>query len=107
MATVPLVRATSIAGVPIAASPTGEAAPPDATINQSGPVTVAVEAKNIPPGTVVQLRIISEAVPDFVVNSTPLTGTSPTFTTATASVTFPPGFSRGYIRATWNPPQTP
>jgi hypothetical protein len=99
----PVVRVTSIAGVPIAASPTGEAATPDATINQTGPVTVAVEAKNIPPGTVVQVRIMSEAVPDFVVNAAPLQGTLE-FSTTTANVTFPPGFSRGLVRATWSPP---
>jgi hypothetical protein len=99
----PSVRVTSIAGIAIAASPTGEAATPDATINQSGPVAVTIEAKNIPAGTVVQLRILSEAVPDFVVNAAPLQGTLE-FSTATASVTFPPGFSRGLVRATWNPP---
>jgi hypothetical protein len=102
-AAMPVVRVTSIAGVPIAASPTGDAATPDATINQTGPVTVAVEAKNIPPGTVVQVRIMSEAVPDFVVNAAPLQGTLE-FSTATANVTFPPGFSRGLVRATWSPP---
>jgi hypothetical protein len=99
----PSVRVTSIAGIAIAPSPTGETAAPDATINQSGPVAVTIEAKNIPPGTVVQLRILSEAVQYFVVNAAPLQGTLE-FSTATASVTFPPGFSRGLVRATWNPP---
>jgi hypothetical protein len=99
----PAVRVTSIGGVPVSASPTGEAATPDATINQSGPVTVAIEAKNIPLGTVVQVRVMSEAVADFVVDSTSLAGTLQ-LSTATAAVTFPPGFSRGLIRATWTPP---
>lgn len=102
----PSVRVTSIAGIAIAASPTGEAATPDATINQAGPVTVAIEAKNVPPGTIVQVRIISEAIPDFVVDAAPLQGTLAS-STAIANVTFPPGFSRGLIRATWNPTQTP
>ena len=102
-AAMPVVRVTSIAGVLIAASATGEAATPDAIFNQSGPVPVTIEAHNIPVGTVVQVRIMSEAVPDFVVNSTPLAGTSQ-LSTATASVTFPPGFSRGLVRATWSPP---
>jgi hypothetical protein len=99
----PAVRVTSIAGIPVAAAPTGEAATPDATINQSGSVTVAIEAKNIPLGTVVQVRVMSEAVADFVVECTPLAGTLQ-LSTATADVTFPPGFSRGLIRATWTPP---
>jgi hypothetical protein len=99
----PAVRVTSIGGIPVSASPTGEAATPDAVINNAGPVAVVIEAKNIPPGTRVVLRVMSEAVADFVVISTPLDGTQQS-STATASVTFPPGFSRGLVRATWNPP---
>lgn len=99
----PLVRVTSIGGVAVSATPTGDAATPDATINQSGPVAVAIEARNVPVGTVVQVRVMSGAVPDFVVNSTPLEGTLQS-STATANVTFPPGFSTGLVRATWNPP---
>jgi hypothetical protein len=87
----------------VSASPTGEATPPDATINSSGPVAVVIEARNVPVGTVVQVRVMSEAVADFVVNSAPLAGTQE-LSTATANVTFPPGFSRGLIRATWSPP---
>jgi hypothetical protein len=97
----PAVRVTSIAGIPVS-TPTGEASPPDASINQSGPVTVGIEARNVPLGTVLQVRVMSEAVPDFIVNSTPLAGTLQ-LSTATAAVTFPPGFSRGLIRATWSP----
>ena len=99
----PTVRVTSIAGIPVSATPTGDAVTPDASINQSGPVTVAIEARNIPLGTVLEVRVMSEALPDFVVNSTALVGTT-ALSTATAAVTFPPGFSRGYVRATWNPP---
>ena len=99
----PAVRVTSIGGIPVSASPTGEAATPDATINQSGPVAVTIEAKNIPVGTVLEVRVMSEASADFVVDSTPLAGTQE-LSTAIANVTFPPGFSRGLIRATWNPP---
>jgi hypothetical protein len=99
----PAVRVTSIGGIPVSESPSGEATTPDATINQSGPVAVTIEAKNIPVGTVVEVRVMSEAAADFVVNSAPLAGT-PELSTATANVAFPPGFSRGLIRATWNPP---
>jgi hypothetical protein len=99
----PTVRVTSIAGIPVSSTPGGEAATPDANINESGSVTVAIEARNIPLGTVLQVRVMSEALPDFVVNSTALVGTTQ-LSTATAPVTFPPGFSRGYVRATWDPP---
>lgn len=99
----PLVRVTSIGGIPVSAAPSGDAATPDASINQSGPVTVDIEARNVPLGTVLQVRVMSEASPDFLVNSTPLAGTLQ-LSTASADVTFPPGFSRGFVRATWSPP---
>ena len=102
-APMPVVRVTSIAGIAVSPTPTGDAATPDATINESGPVTVGIEARNVPLGTVLQVRVMSGAVPDFVVDSTPLAGTVQS-STATASVTFPPGFSTGLVRATWNPP---
>jgi hypothetical protein len=102
-AAMPVVRVTSIGGIAVSATPTGDAATPDATINQSGPVAVAIEARNVPVGTVVQVRVMSGAVADFVVDSTPLAGTLQS-STATAAVTFPPGFSTGLIRATWSPP---
>jgi hypothetical protein len=101
-APMPTVRVTSIAGIAVSATPNGEAATPDASFNQSGPVTVAIEARNIPLGTVLQVRVMSEALPDFVVPSSPLQG-SLQQSTATAAVTFPPGFSRGYVSATWPP----
>jgi hypothetical protein len=53
-------------------------------------------------GTVVQVPVMSEAAADFVVASSPLAGTQ-ALSAATANVTFPPGFSPGLIRATWNP----
>jgi hypothetical protein len=99
----PIVRVTSIGGIAVSPTPTGDAATPDVTFNQSGPVVVGIEARNVPVGTVLQVRIMSGVVAAFVVNSTPLAGTLEQ-STATASVTFPPGFSSGLVRATWNPP---
>jgi hypothetical protein len=98
----PVVRVISIAGLPIGDGSTI----PDVSINAAGPVRVDIEAQNVPLGTVVQLRLFSEAVPDFTVNSTPLAGTTHA-STATAEVTFPPGFSRGFVRATWDPSPLP
>lgn len=95
----PLIRVTTIAGFPIS----GSSAIPDASIDEAGPVEIEIEAENIPLGTVLRLQIISEASPDFTVDGTPLAGTVE-LSTATATVTFPPGFSRGFVRATWDPP---
>ena len=73
---------------------------PDVAINKSTAVTVQIAASNIPPGTVVKLHVFSENGADQIIDSLPLAGT-PATSTATASVVLPPGFSRGFVRATW------
>jgi len=47
-------------------------------------------------------NVFSESGPDHIVDSTPLAGIL-ALPTATASVVLPPGFSRGFVRATWAP----
>lgn len=96
----PAVRVTSIDGKSVPANPTGSFTLPDVGISKSTPVTVNIAAKNVPIGTVVKLYISSENATDQTVDSTPLTG-SLSASTATATVTFPSGFSLGYVRATW------
>lgn len=98
----PVVSVVSVAGVAIPASPTGSFQIPDGTINQSTPAAVVIQASNIPVGTVPTLYIFSESGPDMTVQAPALTGTLAS-STATVSVTFPPGFSRGYVRAAWTP----
>ena len=94
------VRVTSVAGVPVSPSPTGSFTMPDVTINSGSAVPFAIEAKNIPVGTVVTLQVISENGADQTANASPLAGTL-ALSTATANVTLPTGFSRGFVRATW------
>jgi len=100
----PSVRVVSVAGMPVPPSPTGSLTMPDITISELTSVPLEIEARNIPPGTVVQLHIFSEANNGTgqVVNTTPLGGTMQ-LSTATATYTFPAGFSQGYVRATWTP----
>jgi hypothetical protein len=99
---VPSVRVVSVAGVPVPPSPTSSITMPDVTINTPVAVPLAIEARNIPPGTVVELHIYSETGTGQVVNATPLVGTL-ALSTATATFTFPSGFSQGFVRATWTP----
>jgi hypothetical protein len=96
----PSVRVVNIDGQPVPANPMGSFTVPDVAINKSAAVTVQIAASNIPPGTVVKLYISSENAPDQTIDSLPLAGTLAT-STATASVVLPPGFSRGFVRATW------
>lgn len=94
------VRVVSVAGVPVNQSPTGSFEMPDVTINSASAVTVVIEARNVPLGTVVKLHLFSDNGADQLVDSTPLAGT-PGTSTASASVVLPTGFSRGFVRATW------
>jgi hypothetical protein len=98
----PSVRVVSIAGTNLPVVPTGSFATPDVTINSASAVTLNIEARNIPVGTVIKLHMYSENNADQIVDSTPLAGTFAQ-SIATASVTVPSGFSRMYVRATWTP----
>ena len=97
---IPSVRAVSVGGNPVAISPTGTFTVPDVTVNSNGPLAVAIQAANVPVGTVVTLVIFSENGPDQTILSTPLAGTLAS-STATASVTLPSGFSKGFVKATF------
>ena len=98
------LRITAIDGVAVGANPTGSFQLPDASIAKTGPVNVDVQATGIPPGTVVTLQVYSETPPDTstigLTAQATLAGTLQA-STATAQFTFPFGFSRGWVRATW------
>jgi hypothetical protein len=73
------------------------------TISEPSLLTVAVEAHNIPVGTVVDLQCFSESGQDQTVESSPLTGTME-HSWATALVSFPKGASRCLAAVAWTPP---
>lgn len=88
-ATTPSLRVSSVAGIAAPASPRGSFnAQPDILIpsTQANPVTVAIEASNLPLGTVVDVTVTPERAAPTTVQSTPLSGTEAN-STATASVT--------------------
>jgi hypothetical protein len=92
----PSVRIVSIGGVSV--PPTPQATyfnVPDVTVNPNAanPITVALQANNVPLGTALAVGVITEGVAARATfNSTPLAGTLAA-STATASVTLPPGTS--------------
>jgi hypothetical protein len=96
----PSVTVTSVNGVTVTQPPTGNLATPDVTIDTSAPVQLTIQAQFIPPGTVLTLKVFSDNDTDLIVQTTPLLGTLQS-STATATVTFPSGFSLNYVKATW------
>lgn len=94
------IQVVSVAGIALPSEPSGSFASPDVTINTGSPVMIAIQTTGIPPGTVLTLSIYSEDGTSQTVQTTALQGTLQS-ATATASVTFPPDLSLGYVKATW------
>lgn len=96
----PLIRVTSIGGIPIPSNPTGNFTTPDAVFNQTGSVTVTIQGTNIPLNATVQLWLFSEVTTDQTLTAPVLIGTLQSSTT-TMQVTFQPSYTLGFVRATW------
>jgi hypothetical protein len=101
----PSVRVVRVAGIPVPSNPTGRfQIPADVTIEETGNIIFDIEARNIPPTTVVRLHLFSDNGPDQTVESTPLSeANNEGVSTATAEATLPTGFTQGLVRATWTP----
>ena len=99
------VRVVSFGGQAVPEVPDAAYTAPDVNVDSTAPLAVAIEAKNIPRGTVVKLIVSSEGsgagTADQTVDTTPLVGDSDALTTATAQVTLPRGVSRVFVRAVW------
>ena len=87
----PILNIVSVGGVNSPATPKGSFyQQPDIVVPTtiSNPVTVNLQASNLPVGTVLQVTLTNELGERTTVNSTPLAGTQAS-STATASVTLP------------------
>ena len=100
--TAPKVRVTSIDGVAVPELSRGLYLRPDVEISASTVSTVLIEANYVPVGTEIELTIQPEYESQIKVTTTALEGTLEK-STAQAQVQFPPGFSRGYVFANWQP----
>lgn len=97
----PSIVVTSIGGVAVPPNPTGSFTVPDVILNSGSPLTVNISASNIPLGTIPTVYFSTENFPDQTITANAgLAGTLASSTT-TATVTLNPGYSIGYIVATW------
>lgn len=101
--TAPLVRVVRVAGVDVAANPTGSFDMPDVAFAAAGAVTIELEARNLPAGTVVNLTFQPENGVQVTATSTPLVVGTGGVLTATATASFQAGYTRVFARATWTP----
>jgi hypothetical protein len=110
----PTLQVTGVDGQTVATNPTGSFDLADVTINDSGPVEITVQAHNVPvvsgpsnTPTVPKLYLFSLEGRDMVLDgSNGMSALSGNFASSTATVTatLPPGFTRGYVRASWTVP---
>jgi hypothetical protein len=96
---------TAVDGIPVLPNPSGTFQMPDVTIAKDGTVNVDIEARGIPPSTVVTLQVYPEVPVDPTTVNLPtaqvtLAGTLE-LSTASATFSFPFGYSRCFIRASW------
>jgi hypothetical protein len=96
----PEVTLTQVDGVNVANPPSGLPTGADVVISSPSASTVTIAARNIPPGTVVTLRISSEVVADQSITCNGLAGTLAN-STATCQATFPLGANITIAAATW------
>jgi hypothetical protein len=97
----PALRVVSVDGVSLL-NPTASITSADIVAETRDPIEVVIEARNIPVGTVVNLRLISENQTDQVLDSPPLDGTRDLSTTTVTIPALPPGLSRAFVRAEWS-----
>jgi hypothetical protein len=90
-----------VGGQTVPDNPQGSFNPVDVTLNTTQPVAIALEGKNIPPGTQVTVTIVNETEGSQIVTSLPLAGTI-ALSTASATATIPAGFSRLFTYAKWS-----
>jgi hypothetical protein len=99
-AILPMVKIVSFDGIAVPSNPFGNYTQPDVTINKGDTTLVAIKAKNIPLGTIVNVTMNSEDEGSFSFVTTPLVGTLDS-ATATARIKIPPGYSRFTCTASW------
>jgi hypothetical protein len=96
----PSIGVLSVNGVLVNQPPSGSFQMPDVTINSIGPVTIALKATQVPTGTVVSLHFVSDNGSD--VTTSAIFGGTLAQSTASTTVTFPSGFSRGFVTASFS-----
>lgn len=99
---IPSIRVTQIAGIDVPAAPSGSFIVPDVTIDAGTPVNLTIEAHNVPTDADLTIALYPETGPDVTVVPQFQSGTE-SASIWTGAATFPNGFSRTFISATWAP----
>ena len=100
----PALRITSVGGVNAPASPSGNLASPDITFASAvtGTVTVNIAGANIPVGTQVSIRVVPTSGVGVATTATGTLSGTLSASTATASITLPPGLGSMAVSAVFD-----
>jgi len=99
----PTLRVASVDSVPVPTDPLAGIVTPDVAIDTDQPVTLNIEATNIPVGTTVRVHIVPEQGDAVRADSTPLVNVGGGLLTATYTTTLPRGKCEIQLRANWTP----
>lgn len=97
----PQLRIVAMCGEAAPAEPAAGISSTELEINEGGPCTINIEARSIPLGTTVGVRVIPARGLIVTATSTPLIDAGGGLRTATATLTMPPGLSEVQLRANW------
>jgi len=101
--TAPTLRATVVDGEGAPVDPIARILTTDLQINNAAPVTIQIEATDIPAGTTVEVRIVPARGDVVTVTSTQLSAGQGGVLTATAQTVMPSGRAEIQLRANWTP----
>ena len=104
----PWLRGVLICNAEVPADPDAGVLSTEAGIDNAGPCSVEIHARNIPAGTTVKVRVaFANWIPPsggvIEATSTPLQDVGGGLLSATAEVGLPPGKSEIQLRANWTP----
>lgn len=97
----PTIRIIGIDNMSVPRLPLGDFAAPDVSITAPTAVTLTLEARQIPLGTVVNLYAFSEDGADQLIPTSALEGATQALSQAQAQITLPTGHSRLFLWAVW------
>ena len=96
----PEIRVVSVNGIALPEITTASFSLPDATVPDENPVEVIIQTMNIPTSASLNLRVVSVESADLQISPVFVSGDD-SQATWQANVSFPQGFSRGYLDGSW------
>lgn len=96
----PEVKIITVDGISVNTEASGSFTTPDVVFNGAASVPVSLQTRNVPVGASLKINIYAQGLNFSEVTATYTSGNE-SLATWTANITFPSGFAKGYLQATW------